>query len=760
MKKALTKDQLNHLCEIIEKDLVYTLHDRNEAYSIYINRFGHKKLVFETMVASLGFRGFINKIIPQVLDLITKQSFTENVDIFCSNTIDRQTCDSISREIHKSKGIKLTIYDLTTIRSSEIEEVSKYLDTIWKVDDVSEPVYEGAQKALFDILVSGKDSLDIKNNLIYSVIVLSIYNNNNRILIEELKKSVCLQLGKEVSNFNAILQQMAQRDIIKADKTTRNYVSLSQSTHYNVVQIVKKARIIETEFMEGFNEIISKYNISNGTKIYTKLVELYQQHFSMDSAEGFEKRADSAYLQLEGLIKNQIDEPKMVGDIINDIKKLCEKNRYLDSISATSSFLGLYRSDQLSDFINLKQKCIVLDTPLLVYILCFHSLELPTNLDWQQSQYKATRELYDLFRRKPNDVLLYTTADYINEVVGEYKKALQMGWLESFTSIDFLKRANNTFYNYYRFIIENPNLYEDSFMVNCFDDFAKELLTFKNVCIDSSSFSDDAFKDIKRQILNYYGLKLILFKEKSKGEIKKITKDYQGTLSHSKSDSACEADAKVLVYLSRIKQMTGANYSREVELYISTWDKTFDKFRQKLFVADCPNRFFITTPDKLVNKVALANFNINDTCISNDVFLFADENFGVRDKVVKFVNRAAPIFGANHKTNRFYSEVYNWYEEQVENDLDNEATKTDTHKYIESFVLLLFDKMTNTLNSDQIVKLNNDVTVDKGVRKIFLSYKKDYSSDEEVDKCTSELVKQMLLFIDSGYKQPTEAVIE
>lgn len=119
------------------------------------------------------------------------------------------------------------------------------------------------------------------------------------------------------------------------------------------------------------------------------------------------------------------------------ILKLCADNSFLDCISATSSFLGLYSSNSLDDYLNTKQKCIILDTPLLCYLLCYHALCLPINLDWRQAQYRSTRELYEVHKTKSKSVILYTMNDYLHEVVGEYKKALQIGWLESFTDIDF-----------------------------------------------------------------------------------------------------------------------------------------------------------------------------------------------------------------------------------------------------------------------------------------------------------------------------------
>ena len=302
-------------------------------------------------------------------------------------------------------------------------------------------------------------------------------------------------------------------------------------------------------------------------------------------------------------------------------------------------------------------------------------------------------------------------------------------------------------------------MYDDSENINNFDDFAKEILGFRNTCVDSVSFTSDTEKDIKTQIAKNYGIIVESFRPTTDTEIDDITKRYQATLEKSKSDFACKADAKMLVFLSRIRKITSANYSKEVELFISTWDTTFDKFRQSLFCKDCPNRFFITTPAKLVNKIALANFNINETCITNDVFLFAETNFGIKEKVISFVNKVVPIYGSKHDTNKFYNAVLEWYKEQVENDTSNEGMRNEVYSLRELFVLSLFDKINTELNPEKIAQITNDTIIDRGVRQIFVKYRKDYTTKIDVEDSVMKMIGEISYFLDNGKEPPAEPML-
>ena len=196
-----------------------------------------------------------------------------------------------------------------------------------------------------------------------------------------------------------------------------------------------------------------------------------------------------------------------------------------------------------------------------------------------------------------------------------------------------------------------------------------------------------------------------------------------------------------------------------MELFISTWDTTFDKFRQYLFSKDCPNRFFITTPAKLVNKIALANFNINETCITNDVFLFAETNFGIKEKVISFVNKVVPIYGSKHETNRFYNAVLEWYKEQVENDTSNEGMRNEGYSLRELFVLSLFDKINTELNPEKIAQITNDTIIDRGVRQIFVKYRKDYTTKKDVEDSVMKMIGEISYFLDNGKEPPAEPML-
>lgn len=229
---SLTDEQLKKISSIIEEEsYAYFLESKNNSFSIYTNKLGRKKIVYTTNKSPFVFKQYINNIIQECIKLICDNAYSDQVDVFCINAIESQMIDQIKNDVLEETGIQLYVYDLNIIKMSKVTGVVKYLDLIWDLGSQSVLNLNGSQKALFDILVSGKETTDIKNNLLHSVIVLAIFNDGNHSLIEELRKKVISQLGMNIDNFDVVLQHMAALQIIKYDKITHKHVLLDNKNY-------------------------------------------------------------------------------------------------------------------------------------------------------------------------------------------------------------------------------------------------------------------------------------------------------------------------------------------------------------------------------------------------------------------------------------------------------------------------------------------------------------------------------------------------
>ena len=116
---------------------------------------------------------------------------------------------------------------------------------------------------------------------------------------------------------------------------------------------------------------------------------------------------------------------------------------------------------------------------------------------------------------------------------------------------------------------------------------------------------------------------------------------YEKILLHkdkNKSDTAIRNDVNQVITLMQ----TDTN----ADLYFATWDTSIYLLRDK--VLDTINYgtyhyFNIYNPAKLSNKIALENFNIDESALTNEIFAYADKKYDISNRVKSLIEIIAPF---------------------------------------------------------------------------------------------------------------------
>lgn len=77
----------------------------------------------------------------------------------------------------------------------------------------------------------------------------------------------------------------------------------------------------------------------------------------------------------------------------------------------------------------------------------------------------------------------------------------------------------------------------------------------------------------------------------------------------------------------------------------------------------------------------------------------------------------------------------------------------------ELFVLSLFDKINTELNPEKIAQITNDTIIDRGVRQIFVKYRKDYTTKKDVEDSVMKMIGEISYFLDNGKEPPAEPML-
>ncbi len=141
---------------------------------------------------------------------------------------------------------------------------------------------------------------------------------------------------------------------------------------------------------------------------------------------------------------------------------------------------------------------------------------------------------------------------------------------------------------------------------------------------------------------------------------------------------------------------------------MTTWDITLITLRDKLLQEEPKYNYFkIQNPAKLSNKIALENFNINNSALTNAIFAYADKKYDISNKVKSLLELIAPILEDKKSisTNKILKCLADIRKEQKESDV-NMMARTENLPIEEVFIKLIPNESDKRKDKDIIRKFS------------------------------------------------------
>ena len=583
----------------------------------------------------------------KVSNMISQYGYSYKFDFFCSIPLSEEKIEEYKKYAIDTYYIDLDIYEAKRLAQLNCPEVIDYIyslhsDVILKPEQMN---VDRAKKTLYDLLANGKDSSDIKNSFVDSVIISILYEKSP-IEISVLKDELERRLGKNIPDIIHLINNLKSDQRVIKDTQNDKLLCLSEDEFINVQEILTFSAKLEKDFCTELSTILSKYQISNTSEVLDELKKLYKFYYSNDIDFGSKKDETIDVKILDNLKKylnNLIDNKDDIDTLIEDIKTLCEHNNYLNKISASESFLSLYKSNRLELYLNQKKKDIYLDTPTFVYLLCnYYGIE---RNDWDNPFYRSMKSLIKLRDTYPQKISFYITQNYLGEVEGEIQKALQYAKFEKYPFFKDLGETSNTLYNYYNYL-KNAELFEVEDKITSFDEFMYAL------GLDDTNPNDEKFykstMDFLYEVAENYEIEVVDWTPKEKyNEIKESYEKILLSKKRNKSETAIRNDVDQVITLLE---------DDSTDIYFTTWDTTIHLLRDKILDTQEHRRyhyFNIYNPARLSNKIALENFNIDESAVTNEIFAYADKKYDISNRVKSLLEIITPFLrndvGGNNK---------------------------------------------------------------------------------------------------------------
>lgn len=615
-----------------------------------------------------------------------KNGLSDTVNFYSISIIDSTIENELKKTALEKLDINLEIFDLTRMQS--IDDFNEALENESQEPDEITFI----EKALFDYLATSEDSSYLKNCLYYSLILLCLYNSEGGLAYNELDKMLSEKLGKKVEKLDAVIRVLRKEGHIAPPQAGDNGITLTQIERDRIYDSIQKSKSSEIQFNESFSQIIGKYQIQDPALLLEKLRSIIIA--KCQNVDNDEDETPSVEIEKYFTDMKEFTTSELQMSFFSDLGQLLHDNDYLVTLSLGEKFLELYRSDRYEQYINNKYNTIVLDTMVFIYLMCCKS-SFNNKIDsmWEDLDYQRVADLCGYAEENYSKVRMTIPSDYIEETIGELRKALQLTW---FTGIELPIKfsTSNIFYNFYIHICESLKVYDE----RC-PSFEEYLHTFGFRELDSDSiyFKKEAWKAINI-FLRAFNIDLINRHPHYEG-FEDVKQEYQKILARKlkhKSETAINGDVRLAFYLGN--KYTNENLNDEDEYYLTSWDKTLRDLRKVVNGQySLTHSYEVRTPGDLVQTLAFKSFHINKANIGKEVFAFANDTFGFTNKVSSlFDNILNPYFASKNNSNTELVTVLLRLESTRDNAYDNfeESSRSNTKTILEDFFTMILERLT------------------------------------------------------------------
>ena len=372
---------------------------------VFQNKKEQKKCI-QITVQKQGLSLKLKKDLEKVRNKISQYGYSNRLEFYCSSSVPEESIEAYKKLALEDFDIVLEFYEAKRLAQIDCKEVVDYVyslhdDIILKPEQMN---IDKATKTLYDLLANGKDSSDIKNSLVDSVIISILYEKAP-IGIPELKAELETRLGKGLPDIQHSVNTLKSDQRIIKDPDNPKLIQLSELEYGNVKEILANSTKVEKDFCNSFSEILAKYQIDYKEEILDELKNLYKYNYSNDiddNTQSDEATDIKIFESFKKYLLNIIHDKDNIDELIREINTLCSTNNYLNKIIAGESFLSLYKSNQLEKYLSQKHKDIYLDTPTFVYLLCsYYGID---KNDWDNPFYRSMKSLIKLKDTYPDKI--------------------------------------------------------------------------------------------------------------------------------------------------------------------------------------------------------------------------------------------------------------------------------------------------------------------------------------------------------------------
>lgn len=532
-------------------------------------------------------------------------------------------------------GINLSFHQMEEM--AEEAKGTEYLSMLLKDhgEDEGKPfVIDREKKIIYDLFTTGAAVAGIKNSFVSSFIQLALFDKDC-MSPKELKDAV----GRNLDNMpDSVYDSSLELEITNGhleynDKTCK----LTDEFRQHLKELTETTSATERLLYKEFEECLDKYGIKDlSKKVMDKIMAIYQSHYKsesdpFDGHETNDKRDKKLYNALIHIIiggGKSLDEGRQ---LTNELLSVVGKSEYLNKISLTSMFTGMFNSGQLEEYMSRQQRIVFLDTQILLNVLCL----LYQDIDYGDMLYDSTAMLWQQLKESRDFVKLNTTNGYVDEVANHLCEAHSLSRFLSLPYIRDLGKSKNVFFNFYVYLQESEEMIFDGF-----EDFLADLLGSDDPIPVGINEKKDFFYNVVAEIFEAANIEIKT--TDSPEDLTAYKDEYKLVLTRCnmwyKNYSSQLRDILSSYYLSDERNFVNLDTGMPETPFLITLDRTMFPYMQSMEKIFGRKRYYVYPPVKFANRLSVMNMKIDSAKVNYNIICLTEKNYNASSETMTMMD--------------------------------------------------------------------------------------------------------------------------
>lgn len=494
-------------------------------------------------------------------------------------------------------------------------------------------------KIIFDLFTTGAKVADIKYSFVSSYVQLALYEKDKMSPVElrSVVKKNLRNLTEQVYDATIEMEMNSRR----VDFDGTNF-SLSGKFRDNLDTIVASTSRTEELLHQQFKDCLDKYGLDGkSTEVMNVIKAMYKAYYdgelspfsNEDKKIERERRLYNTLLRLLCSTGTSENEARQIS---KEILAVVGNSEYLNKTALTGMFTSMFNSDELESYMNTQQRIVFLDTQILLRYLCL----LYQDTGYKDIAYDSVKILFREFEEAKDYVRLFTTSNYIEEVVNHLYESNSLSRFLSLPYIIDMGPSRNVFFNFYLHLRDEENMTFDGF-----DDFLSQMLDYEDVIPkDHNGFKVSIYQVVSEIFLSA-GITIVNVQiPENMDEYHKVyIKVLDDIKIKNKGFIARTNDILCSLYLSEESNFINTETDMSEMPFLISLDRSMFPFRDAIVHQFKRNSYFVYPPVKFANRLSVMNLKLDSEKINYNIIQLTENNFNASTDTLSMMDTISQI---------------------------------------------------------------------------------------------------------------------